>query len=138
MAKQTSLYLHTGINASGQQFTSGDTTTAKDLFTAGSNDSDLKVMSITSSDTASVNMQLFYFDGSTSYLIATVRAVTLTGTDGAANAVDLLNSVASPFIAFDDSGKRFIPVKATHKIKGACVVTMTTGTTNVMSIGYDY
>lgn len=139
MAKQTSLFLHTGVNAAAITFVNADGTTAKTVFTAGSNDSDLKMLSITSNDTASVNMQVEYFDGSTAYLIGTVRAVTLTGTDGAANAVDLLNSTALPFLPVDDAGKRYIPVKTGHTIKVAPVATVTAAkTVTVVAIGYDY
>jgi hypothetical protein len=139
MAKQTSLFLHTGANCDGTTFTSADTTALKDIFTAGANDSDVKALSICSDDTATVNMQLWYFDGATAFLIGTVRAVTLSGTDGAANAVDLLNSTALPFLPVDDAGKRYIPVKTGHKIQASCKATMTAAKTVwIVALGYDY
>ena len=138
MAKQASLFLHRGANSTAVTFTAADTTATKTLFTAGSEDSDLKSLVITSSDTATINFQLFYYDGSTAFLIGTVRAVTLVGTDGAVNSIDMLNSTALPFLPVDDAGKRYIPVKTGHSIKGGCKATMTANTATITAVGYDY
>lgn len=140
MAKQTSLFLHTGCTTTSPvTFVNADGTTPKTVFTAGSNDSDLKIMSLTSNDTASVNMQVFYKTGGTAYLMGTVRAVTLSGTDGAANAIDLLNSTALPFLAVDDAGKRYIPVKTGDVIQVAPVAAVTAAkTVTIVALGYDY
>lgn len=139
MAKQTSLFLHTGVNSGAVTFVNADSTTAKTVFTAGANDSDLKCLTITSNDTSTVNMQIFYRTGGTDYLIGTVRAVTLTGTDGAANAVDLLNSTALPFLPVDDAGKRYIPVKNGDTIKVAPLAAVTSAkTATIVALGYDY
>lgn len=139
MAKQTSLFLHTGVNSSAATFVNADSTTAKTVFTAGANDSDLKMLTLTSDDTASVNMHVYYKTGGTAYLIGTVRAVTLSGTDGAANAIDLLNSTALPFLPVDDAGKRYIPVKNGDVVQVAPVAAVTSGkTATIVALGYDY
>lgn len=139
MAKQTSLFLHTGVNSSAVTFVNADGTTAKTVFTAGANDSDLKMLTITSNDTATVNMQVYYRTGGTDYLIGTVRAVTLTGTDGSANSVDLLNSTALPFLPVDDAGKRYVPVKTGDTIKVAPLAAVTAAkTVTIVALGYDY
>lgn len=141
MAKQTSLYLQTGHNATGTTFTSADTTNKKTIFTPGTNDSDLKMINLATDDSAAVNAQIWYYDGSTSFLIATVRVTALAGTDGATNAIDGLNSTALPFLFIDDSGKRYLPVKgnASHVIQLSCKATMTSGKTlYVNAIGEDY
>lgn len=141
MAKQTSLYLQTGHNATGTTFTSADTTTKKTIFTPGTNDSDLKSITLTTDDTTLINAQIWYYDGSTSFLIGTVRVAVASGTDGAANAVDGINSTALPFLPIDDAGKRYLPVKgnASHVIQLSCKATMTGGKTlYVTCIGEDY
>lgn len=139
MAKQTSLFLYAGVNSGAVTFVNADGTTAKTVFTAGANDSDLKVLTITSNDTATVNMQVLYRTGGTDYLIATVRAVTLVGTDGAANAVDLINSTALPYLPLDDAGKRYIPVKTGDSIKVAPLAAVTAAkTVTIVALGYDF
>lgn len=141
MAKQTSLYLQTGHNATGTTFTSADTTAKKTIFTPSTNDSDLKMLNLATDDSSAVNAQIWYYDGSTSFLIGTVRVPTLSGTDGTNNSVDGINSTALPFLLVDDAGKRFLPVKgnASHVIQLSCKATMTSGKTlYVTCIGEDY
>lgn len=139
MAKSQVLYFTAESNTKAVTFVNADSTTPKDLFVAGSNGSILKGISFCSNDTSSVNLQLFFYDGSTAYLIGTVRAVTLSGTDGAANAINALNPVAFPFTKVDTEGNRCIQLKSGEKIQCAPVAAVTTNkTVTVVAFGEDF
>lgn len=127
------------VNNAGVTFVNADSTTAKTVFTAGSNDSICDMMTLCTDDTSSVNMHLYANDGSTNYLIGTVRAVTLSGTDGAANAIDMLNSTACPHLSINDAGKRCIKVKTGWVLKVAPVAAVTSGKTAwIFAAGDDF
>jgi hypothetical protein len=139
MAKQASLFLPIGINNGSYALAIGDTTVSKLLFTAGANDSDVLSIVATSNDTATVNLQVFRTNGGVDYLLGTVRIITLSGTDGAAVAIDILNSTAFPGLPINSVGKRYIPLKNGDTLRIAAVVTMTTGKVcNVTAFGQDY
>jgi hypothetical protein len=139
MAKQSALFLPAAINNSSYGLAIGDTTVSKLLFTAGSNDSDVLAIVATSNDSATVNLQVFRTSGGTDYLLGTVRILTLSGTDGASSAIDVLNSTAFAGLPLNSAGKRYIPLKSGDTIRIAPVVTMTTGKVcNVTAFGQDY
>jgi len=139
MAKQTSLYLHKGHNATFTTFTSADTTVAKSIFVAGADDSDLKLLQITSNDTSTVNLQLFVRRSSTNYLLGVIQVVTLSGTNGTAAAVNGLNTTQLPGLVFDAMLKAYLPLKAGDEVYAAPLVTMTAAKTlTVTAIGHDY
>jgi len=139
MAKQTSLFLHTGHNMSGVTFVNADGTTAKTVFTAGSNDSDVKGIWATTDDTSAVNLKLFLYNGVTSYLLGCVNIPTLSGTNGTAATVNLLNSAYLPGLLLDASGKNYIPLKTGWSITVAPLVSITsTKTCWISAAGHDY
>jgi len=139
MAKTTSLYLPKGVNTGKVQIVNADTTTLKTLFTAGADDSNLKAIIATSDDTSTVNLRVLLTSGGTDYQLGTVRIVTLSGTDGAANNIDVLNSTAFAGLPLDANGKRYIPLKNGDVIKVAALATVTSGkTVNVTAFGEDF
>lgn len=127
------------VNNSAASFASGDTTTLKTVFTAGSNDSDLLGLLATSNDTSAINLQIWLRTTATDYLIGTVNIPVAAGSNGTANAIDLLNTAALPGLPVNAVGKRYIPLKNGDSIKVGCLVTMTAAKTlYVVSIGQDY
>lgn len=142
MAKQTSLFLPTGHNNLSITLTSADTTVAKLCFTAGSNDSDVKAIIVTSNDTVAVNLKVYITRSAVDYLLGTVPIPTLSGTDGATAAVDLLdlNSTTSILgLPLDNVGKPYIPMKTGDTLKIGCLATMTAAKTCTASVfGEDY
>lgn len=121
------------------KLTSADTTTPALAFTAGANDSDIKAIVATSDDTATINLGVYVVRGGVNYLIGTVRIVTLSGQDGAANAIDILNSTAMAGLPLDSVGKRYIPLKTGETLKVGCLATMTAAKTCTVSVlGQDY
>lgn len=139
MAKQTSLFLPTGYNNGSVTITSADTTTLKTLFTAGSNDSDVKAINVATDDTAAVNLKLYVTRGGTDYLLGTINVPIASGSNGTAVSVDVINDTSLPGLPLDSAGKRFIPLKTGDVLKVGALVTMTAGkTTTVSAFGQDY
>jgi hypothetical protein len=139
MAKQTNLYLHAAHNHGAVTFVNADGTAQKTLISAGADDSDVKMITLTSDDTATVNIRVYLYDGATSYLIGTVRAVTLAGTDGAVNAINIINTTAMPFLPLDNAGKAYIPLEAGWSIRVAPIVAITAAkTVTITATGHNY
>jgi hypothetical protein len=139
MAKQTSLYLPAGYNNQAVTITSADTTVQKLCFTAGTNDSDVKSITATSNDTAAINLQLFVTRGGTDYLLATINIPTLSGTNGTAVSIDILNATSIPSLPLDSAGKRYLPLKTGDTLKVGPIATMTAAKTcTVTVLGQDY
>ena len=100
----------------------GDTTSLQTLVTAGSNGSRINSISVISDDTSDVVLAIWYNDGSNDYLIGSVNIPTLSGTDGSAPAVSLLNSTDLPFLGEDLA----LYLEGADIIKIAALTTVTT------------
>ena len=81
----------------------------------------VEALAICSNDTNTVNIQFSRYDGTTNYLMGTVRAVTLSGTDGAAARVVALDTIGT--LAPD--GIRVIEVGAGGKLQAKSLVAVT-------------
>ena len=100
----------------------GDTTSLQTLVTAGSSGSRINSISVISDDTSDVVLAIWYNDGSNDYLIGSVNIPTLSGTDGSAPAVSLLNSTDLPFLGEDLA----LYLEGSDIIKIAALTTVTT------------
>ena len=100
----------------------GDTTSLQTLVTAGSNGSRINSISVISDDTSDVVLAIWYNDGSNDYLLGSVNIPTLSGTDGSAPAVSLLNSTDLPFLGEDLA----LYLEGSDIIKIAALTTVTT------------
>lgn len=139
MAKQSNLYLPAETNNGNTTFTSADTTTAKTVFTAGANDSNVKSIIVTSDDTAAINLRLYLTRSGTDYLLGTVNIPISSGVGGTVVSVDMLNSTSIPGLPVDNVGKRYISLKTGETLKAACLATMTAAKTcTVNCLGEDY
>lgn len=139
MAKQNSLFLPVGYNNNAVSFTSADTTTLKTVFTASANDSDVKALLAASTDSAAINLQIYISRGGTDYQIGCVNIPANSGTNGVANAVDLLNGTNIPGLLVDSAGKLYLALKTGDTLRVACLATMTAAKTLwVTAIGQDY
>ena len=90
----------------------GDTTTAKLLFTANTNDSVVKSIVVTSYDTTARILQLYANNGGTYYLLGSAAVPASSGANGTVAAVDLLSSTFNPATPYDANGKRVLPLPA--------------------------
>lgn len=86
-----------GIAAIRKQILPADTTDWVDLYdnSAGTKAVRVEGLMLTSDDTSTVNVQFSFLVGPTNYLLGTVRAVTLSGTDGAAARVNAMTAVGT-------------------------------------------
>lgn len=82
-----------------------------------------------SDDTSTVNIQFGRFDGSATFLIGTVRAVTLSGTDGATPRVNCLLTVGTGA----PDGIPVIEIQAGGKLQAKSLVAVTSGKTVSLS-----
>lgn len=141
MAKQTSLFLPVGFVSAGVTIVAADTTAWKTVYTASSNDAVLKALACTSDDTAARNVRLGIDVGGAGTVrqIGAVNIPIAAGTDGATNAIDLLNAAALPFLPVDRSGKRIIPLQAGDILKVAALATVTaTKTLTITAMAEEY
>ena len=139
MAKQSALFLPAGANNQSVLLTSADTTVAKLCFTAGTNDSDVKSIIATTTDSAAVNLTFWVTRGGTDYLLGTVNIPITAGDTGAIPSVDILGAGLIPGLPLDSTGKPYLPLKTGDTLKVGCLVTMTAAKTTYVSIfGQDY
>lgn len=139
MAKQTGLVLPFNANTLSFALTSVHTTTSQLIFTAGANDSDVKGIVVSTTDTSAINLQLFITRGGTDYLLGTVTIPAAAGSDGATPSIDLLGSGLIPGLPIDNVGKRYIPMKTGDTLRVAAKVTMTAlKICYVNALGCDY
>lgn len=117
------------VNQGGVTFVNADSTTAKTLLTAGANGTIVVGLSGCTNDTAANNVAVSVYDGATTFLVGTVRLATLSGTDGAVNAVNLLNQTALPFLKLDSGGNPYLSLKAGYLLKVAPLVAVTAAKT---------
>lgn len=139
MAKSTNLNFTQEIEVKHLALTSANTTTAATLYTVSANDAVVKSITATTTDTSAVNLQIYINDGSTDYLLGTVRVAAASGTDGATAAVDLLGSTLLPGLPSDLNYRRVLPLKYGHVLKVGCLATMTSAkTTTVTAVIEEY
>jgi hypothetical protein len=135
MAANTSPIFGKAANLAEVTFVNADGTIPKDLVAAGADGTKVLRIAATTSDTAANNCQLFVHDGTSAYLVGTVRVAALSGTDGAAVAVNLLNATALPWL--DPDGEFFIP--SGYKVQVAPLAAVTAAKTlTVVCFAVDY
>lgn len=102
-----------------------DTTTWKDAYdnSAGSKAVRVESLSIASTDTSTVNVQVGILKGGTTYVNGTCRAVTLSGTDGAASKVQALSAGCAGTLAADGIYDVWVEAGAKLQVKTLAAVT---------------
>ena len=112
----------------------------KTLYTASANDSVIKSISVTSTDTAARIMTIYTQDSSNVVnYIASVNIPLGSGTaSGTTAAVDMLSGLLIPGLPYDSNGKRVLPLKAGTKLIASvpAVTASTIISVNVMAEEY--
>ena len=123
----TSATFSSGVATVRAQILPADTTAWKDVYdnSAGTKAVRIEGLGITSDDTSTVNIQFSMLASGTNYLAGTVRAVTLSGTDGAAAKVNAMTSIGT--LAPD--GIYDVWVGAGEKLQAKSLVTVTSAKT---------
>jgi hypothetical protein len=109
-----------------QAIANADGTTIKTLVTAGANGSRIYAISITSTDTAARDLNLYVAISGTNYLIGTVSVPVNAGNTNAIMTVDLLRSAQLPFLAFDVMGNRVLDLASGSSLAVGATTTVTT------------
>jgi hypothetical protein len=123
----TSATFSSGVATVRAQLLPADTTAWKDVYdnSAGTKAVRIEGLGITSDDTSTVNIQFSMLASAVNYLVGTVRAVTLSGTDGAAAKVNALTAIGT--LAPD--GIYDVWVGAGEKLQAKSLVTVTSAKT---------
>lgn len=102
-----------------------DSTNWVDIYdnSAGAKAVRVEGISITSDDTSTVNIQIGVYRSSVTYLLGTVRVVTLSGTDGAASKVNALGAGTVGLLAPDGIYDLWIEAGAKLQAKSLVAVT---------------
>src|SRR5689334_18993291 len=100
------------VNMGGTTIVNADSTNKKTLLTAGANGAVVRGIFATTDDTSANNVAVWVNDGTTDFRIGTTRVATLSGTDGAVNGVDILNTTAIPALELDGAGNPVLYLKA--------------------------
>ena len=139
MAKSTNLNFTQEIEVVGKRLTSTDTTSYVNLYTAGTNDAVVKSLTVTTTDTAAVNLKVAVSDGTNDYLLGTVRVALASGTDGAVASVDVLGSSLLPGLPRDLNNRTILPLKNGYILKVGCLATMTAAKqTDILAVVEEY
>ncbi len=139
MAKSTNLNFTQEVNLVGKRLTSSDTTSYVTLYTATTDDAVVKSITATTTDTAAVNLKVAISDGTTDFLLGTVRVALASGTDGAVSSVDILGSGLLPGLPRDLNNRTILPLKNGQVLKVGCLATMTSARqTDVIAIIEEY
>lgn len=139
MAKSTNLNFTQEIEVVGKRLTSSDTTSYVTLYTSATNDSVVKSITVTTTDTSAVNLKVAINDGTTDFLLGTVRVALASGTDGAVASVDILGSSLLPGLPRDLNSRSILPLKNGHILKVGCLATMTAAKqTDVLAVVEEY
>jgi hypothetical protein len=139
MAKSTNLNFTQEIEVVGKRLTSSDTTSYVTLYTSATNDSVVKSITVTTTDTSAVNLKIAISDGTTDFLLGTVRVALASGTDGAAASVDILGSSLLPGLPRDLNNRTILPLKNGFILKVGCLATMTAAKqTDILAVVEEY
>ena len=139
MAKSTNLNFTQTLKLSAAVIEPADTTTAKTVFTAGTDDSVVKAINVASTDTAARVLSLFVNNGSSDILIGRVSIPANSGNNGTAATVDLLGGTLMPSLPYDSNGKRVLPLPAGYILKAGTTTTVTSAQSiTVTAMAEDY
>lgn len=109
--------------AIGKTLVNADSTNLVTVYdnSAGGHSVRIEALNLCSDDTSTVNIQFYRTVSGTDYLIGTVRAVTLSGTDGAATRINALATIGT--IAPDGIVVLELPAGGLLKAKSLVAVT---------------
>lgn len=130
MAKNTVLGIVKDFEDFYQTFVNADGTTAKTLYTFPTDDANLIVLTIASTDTVNRDIQFIISNGTIDAPVWLVPVPLGSGTVATVNIVNALNDTNCPMALYDDTGlNRYIPGAATMILKAKPLAAVTSGQT---------
>jgi hypothetical protein len=120
-----------------QVFLPADTTAVKSCYTAGVDDSVIKAILVTSTDTANKDMQFYISDGLTNFPLHRLTIPIGAGTTVANLAVNVL--AVLPGLPFDESNNRILRLRRGFELRANVIAAVTAACQiNVIVLGEDY
>ena len=113
----------------------------KTLYTGGANDSIIKAINVSSTDTAARIMTLWEQDASSGIMniIGSINIPLTAGTgSGTTSSIDLLGGTLLPSLPYDANGKRIFPLKANTKLLVSVPAVTASTYISVHAIAEDY
>lgn len=128
------------IAASSNIATLGSDTNGVDVYTAGTQGGRVYSLLGSTDDTVTSNIFLWILDGATVKPLGLVNIPLSSGNTNAARfCVDFLDGINIPGLPFDNTGKRYIPLKANEKLRAGSLAGLTAAkSTWVTAMGADY
>lgn len=133
MAKQTNNFQCIGFRNAAVVFDATDTTTIKDVVSAGADDSIITSVAITSTDVSGCDVHLYLHDGANDFLISTIGIPASAGNINSAPTVDAINVAWLPL----SSGKRVITIENGWKLRASMGATVG-GDVTISAMVQDY
>lgn len=120
-----------------QVFANADGTNVKTIFTAGADDSVIKAIIITSTDTAARDIQLHISDGTTNFQLRRLSIPASAGNSATVSPVDALSGIIG--LPFDEHGNRVLRLRRGFQLRANMPVAVSSGTeVDVIVLGEDY
>lgn len=121
------------------QIVPADTTTQKSVFAAGANGAKITGVVACSDDTAARVLQLSILRSAVNYVLGSVNVPALSGTDGIAPTVNLLDPSKIPGLPVDNDGQPHILLESGDTLQVKTLVTVTAAKTiHVVSFGGNF
>lgn len=120
-----------------QVFNNADGTTVKTCYTAGVDDSVIKAIIVSSTDTVARDIQFHISDGTTNFQLRRVNIPASAGNSTSVAPVDCLSGFVG--LPLDEHGNRVLRLRRNFQLRANMVVAVTASTDiDVIVLGEDY
>jgi hypothetical protein len=120
-----------------QVFTNADGTSVKTCYTAGSDDSIIKAIIVTSTDSSARDIQFYLSDGTTNFQLRRLVIPANAGNSASIAPVDVLSNLVG--VPFDEHGNRVLRLRRNFQLRANLVSSATSGTEiDIIILGEDY
>lgn len=120
-----------------QVFANADGTTVKTCYTAGADDSVIKAIIVTSTDTAARDIRFLISDGTTNFQLRRVNILANAGNSTSVAPVDCLSGFVG--LPLDEHGNRVLRLRRNFQLRANMVVSVSAATEIVVIVlGEDF
>lgn len=120
-----------------QTFANADGTNVKTIFTAGADDSVVKAIIVTSTDSVARDIQFYLSDGTTNFQLRRVSIPANAGNSTSVAPVDCLSGFTG--LPLDEHGNRVLRLRRNFQLRANMVAAATSGSeVDVIVLGEDY
>ena len=108
------------------QIQNSDASNLKTIYTAGTNGSAVENLTVSSTDTASRDLQLSFLVGGTTYILGTLSIPANSGFTNAVPSVAILFSTQFPHMSVDANGNCYLYLASGTTLQAKTLTTVTT------------